>query len=167
MILFHTLPLAEYLNQLMANGFILPMNLIQYTLFGMQQFGEVLHISPDDAYIPTEYIINDTESNFDYYFWKQIQEDPKCMMEKLKILEPEYLDGARTIILVQIDFSNQFKISITESLIGYLKTFYGVDPKLIMSYEDIQEDTFHYSGFSPEGLYRLTKELEFKYKGGG
>ena len=91
MILFHTLPLAEYLNQLMTNGFILPMNLIQYTLFGMQQFGEVLHISPDDAYIPTEYIINDTESNFDYYFWKQIQEDPKCMMEKLKILQKVFI----------------------------------------------------------------------------
>lgn len=166
MILFHTLPLGEYLNQLMMNGFIQPMNIVQYTLFGMQQLGEMIQIYPDESYIPTEYIINDTESNFDYYFWKQIQEDPKCMMEKLKILEPEYIDGARTIILIQTDFSSQFKTSITESLIGYLKTFYGVDPKIIMNYEDIQENTFHYSGFSSEGLYRLSKELEFIYRGG-
>lgn len=165
MILFHTFDLYPYLVTMMDSGQIPFMETIPFTLFGQRQLGEVLHLMPDEMYVPYEAMMHDTESNFDYCYWKQLRDEPKYELELLKILRPEINNGSNTIILIQTDYTSPFRTSITESLIGFLRTFYGLEPKLIMSLEDINEDTFRYSPFSYEGLYRLSQQLE-KYSGG-
>ena len=166
MILFHTYPSLAYdIAYLMANGAIPICAYEEFTLFGLKQNGETLQLLPDENYVPYRAMLDDTESTFDYYYWKQLRDDPRCEMELLKILVPEMNEGSNRVILIQTDYSSPFRTSITESLIGFLRTFYGLEPKLIMSREDINEDTFRYSPFSYEGLYRLSQQLE-KYSGG-
>lgn len=167
MILFHTYPSLAYdIAYLMANGAIPICAYEEFTLFGLKQTGETLQLLPDESYVPYQAMLDDTESTFDYYYWKQLRDDPRCEMELLKILVPEMNEGSNRVILIQTDYSSPFRTSITESLIGFLRTFYGLEPKLIMSREDINEDTFRYSPFSYEGLCRLTSQIE-KYQGGG
>lgn len=164
MIIFHTFPINPWLG--MMPEILQSYAMMRFTLFGSPQEGELLHLLPDDQYVPVEFLMNDTEASFDYYFWKQIQESPTCFFEKMKLLEPEYLTGATCLIFIQTDYSYQSRISITESLIGYLKTFYGIEPKLITTPEDLAGIT-SYSGFSVEGLYRITQEIETLHKNSG
>ena len=164
MIVFHTFPINQWLT--MMPEVVENRAIVRFTLFGSPQEGALLHLLPDDQYVPTQFLMNDTEASFDYYFWKQIQESPTCFFEKMKILEPEFQVGATCLILIQTDYSYPSRVSITESLIGYFKTFYGIEPKLVVNPEDLY-DLGSYSGFSAEGLYRITQEMETLYKNSG
>lgn len=168
MIIFHTIPAVSVLEGLVFGGHAIDsMATIPFTLFGLYQSGEPLNnLIPKPEFIPEEYIMNDTESTFDYYFWKQIQEDPHALNEKMRILEPEFLYGKSVLILIQTNTVSPYRNSITESLIGYFRTFYGIECKLITSTEDLTDPNFFdYGGFSQEGLFRLTRELEFIHQG--
>lgn len=166
MIWFHTIPIVNDLNGMMNNGQIQNLSIIPFTLFGMYQSGEVIKLLPKPEYIPSEYVKEYTESNFDYFYWKQLSEDPSCFLEKMRILKPEYENGRNTIIMIQTS-DDPVGISITESIIGFLKTFYGIQPKLITCYEDLYDpDLLTYEGFSYEGLLRISDEL-IKYESQG
>lgn len=166
MIWFHTIPIVNELKAMMDNGQIENLSIIPFTLFGMYQPGDIISIFPKSEFIAPEYVREYTESNFDYFYWKQLEEDSSCFAEKMKILKPEYENGKNTIIAVQTVYDS-IRATITESFIGYLKTFYGVQPRLITCLEDLYDPClFDYTGFSMEGLIRITNEI-VKYESQG
>lgn len=161
MIIFHSLPNIDKVlqNLSLQDKRYSFYGLVDFTLFGIVQRGRLLKIMPKPEFIPTEIAMNDSESAFDYYYWIQMDKDPDTFLAKMDLLKLEYLSGANLIIAVQTEYS-PYKSSITESFMGYIRTFYGLETKLITTVEDlIDPDFFKYSGFSIDGLYRLSEDL--------
>ena len=159
MIVFHTIPIVDQLMYMMQNGSIPNKRLILFTLFGDYQQGDILRIVPKEDYIPRDYLLNISENNFDYYFWKQIESDVESFVEKMKIIKPEMEDGMNNLILIQTQES-PYRTGVTESFIGYLKAFYGILPRFVTSFEDLYDPEFwSYSGFSYSGICKATNEM--------
>lgn len=161
MIIFHSLPNIEQLfRELQVYDPRYGMfGIVHFTLFGQVQLGTVLNIMPKAEFIPEEVRQYDTESAFDYYYWIQLETDLDTFLAKMDFLRLEYLTGASVIIAIQIEES-PYKTSIVESLMGYIRTFYGLETKLVLSQEDLLDpDFFGYSGFSVEGIYRISDDL--------
>lgn len=130
-----------------------------YTLFGHVQNGPVLKLMPKAEFIPESVRPFDTESAFDYYYWIQLETDPESFLSKTDFLRLEYLYGTSIIIAIQIEES-PYRNSIVESLMGHIRSFYGLETKLILSMGDLADPHFFdYSGFSFEGLHRLSEDL--------
>ena len=159
MIIFHTIPIYDQIIYMTSTGQI-PLKRIElFTLFGMKQQGVILNLYPKEEYISREYILEESESNFDYYFWKQIESDPQSFAEKMKLIKPEMEDGYNTLLLVQTE-DTPYRMAITESIIGYLKMFYGIMPRLVTSFEDLYDPSFmDYNGFSYSGICKATNEM--------
>lgn len=161
MIIFHTLPEIDLILQdIQFHDPRYEMyGLVDFTIFGQYQRGKLLNILPKEEYIPKEVQMEDTESAFDYWYWVQLETDPESFLEKLEFLRLEYLSGASLIIAIQVEQS-PYRMSIVESLIGYIRAFYGLETKLILTPDDLIDPHFlEYSGFSVNGLCRLSEDL--------
>lgn len=161
MIIFHSLPSIEQLFYNLQQydprygGYVFS----HFTLFGQVQLGSTLNVLPKAEFIPEEVRPYMTESAFDYYYWIQLETDIETFLAKMDFLRLEYLYGPSMMVAIQIDES-PYKTSVVESLMGYIRTFYGLDTKLVLSQEDLMDpDFFSYSGFSTEGLCRLSDDL--------
>lgn len=161
MIIFYTIPnfKEEFLR--FIGGINAPYKpIIDFTLFGMNQQGAYLGgLMPDESIIPSQYIMNDTEPEFDYMYWKQLLENEISQQNLGCILFPEYMYGPDIFICIMTQ-DTPYRMSITESLINFLNMIYGLDAKLITRIEDLYElDISEYTGFSEDGLRRVTADM--------
>lgn len=169
MIIFHTIPVEPEIRMLINNRYISENLLIYpYTLFGYQNQGIVLSgLMPSEDYIPKEEILNDTESNFDYYYWKQLMESSDAFMQLTQILVREYNHGPNCVNLIQTTTGN-YQMSVTESIKGYINAMYGLDVILVMDKNDLYRSLLAgYSSFSREGIARIDQDSFKFYSMGG
>lgn len=158
MIIFYTIP--NFKHEFINITGIPYHKIIDFTLFGMNQQGAYLGgLMPDESIIPSHYIMNDTEPEFDYMYWKQLLESEVSQQNLGCILFPEYLYGPDIFICIMTQ-DTPYRMSITESLINFLNMIYGLDAKLVNSIEDIYElDISDYTGFSEDGLRKVTTDM--------
>lgn len=161
MILFHSLPIREELVRIMGgDNTIAPRPIIEFTLFGYAQHGVCLSgLYPDEKYIPPQCFMEDTESEFDYYYWLQLSNSELAKQYLGNILFPEYQYGPNVFILISITDA-PFSMSVTESIMNYLNMIYGLVPKLITSIEDLYDiGLYEYTPFSDAGVARVTLDM--------
>ena len=163
MIFFHSIPIVEEVGRLMGESYISHKPIYPFTLYGYTMQGDVLTgLQPDLSLIPRECVLNDTEEDFDYYYWKQLLESEPSKQCLYKILYLEYLYGPNCIICIQTNIESPFSMSVTESLMTFISSAYGLSPKLILTYEDLYDALVdEYSGFSQEGISRITQDMVY------
>lgn len=151
------------LPESMMSGMVRPMIINHFTLFGLRVVGEVLSgLIPDEQYVPAQFILQDTESDFDYFYWRQLLEKPESFMDLMRFLSVEFQIGPQALNIIWIQDDYQYKRSIYESLGNFLNAMYGLDIKYITSLDDIYEpDSFpvNFSQFSQEGIARMTNDM--------
>ena len=161
MILFHSLPIREELVRIMGgDSNIAPRPIIEFTLFGYTQYGICLSgLFPDENFIPQQCFMEDTESGFDYYYWMQLENSEIARQYLGNILFPEYQYGPNVFILISVT-NTPFSMSVTESLMNYLNSAYGLVPKLVTSIEDLYDiDLYEYTPFSDAGVAKVTSDM--------
>ena len=155
--LFSELPNA------MMSGMIPTMTINHFTLYGYRIVGEYLKgLHPNESIIPPQVLLNDTESEFDYYYWSQLMNNPESFMDLMKLMSLEFLYGPTCLNIVWVKDTYQTEVSVTESLANFITAMYGVDIKYINQLEDIYEpDSFLPEAytFSPAGIYAMTNDM--------
>ena len=161
MIIFYTDDRIPQVFQMMKDQSTLPEStvIIHYTLFGLT--GKTLHhLNPKQENFPTEEIFrNDTESDFDYYYWYQLMHDEGAFIQLTHVVGMEFLYGGMMIILVKT-MDTPYRMSVTESLMLYLVAMYGLDSTLITSIEDLNFFEIKPTPFSREGAARISDDIE-------
>lgn len=167
MIIFHgEQPILEDVYRLMGDMFIPHKMVFLFTLYGMHMQGEMLSgLLPDMSTIPAECILNETESDFDYYYWKQLLENEWSKQYVYKLMFYEYQYGPNCLILIQTDLNSPFASSVTESLSTFINVMYGLDPKTVYAFDDLCDALVDpYSGFSTDGIRRITQDMVYYTK---
>ena len=173
-------PFEYYLRFLADKYNPMPKSLYSFILFGNQlnkMYTPLNGLYPKPEYVTNTVFSEDLESNFDYQYWKQLIEDPESHNLILRIMKIEYDNGPNCLISIQIDETHEgIKEVISQSLQLFLREAYGIAPSILYTTEDLEDFVINMdkypSGFSSEGLDRITRELqmvsenEFLQKGG-
>lgn len=133
----------------------------EFTLFGMRNNNPLTRVAPNREWFPDDATFqNDTESNFDFYYWQQLMNDEGTFMDLMQVLAMEYLHGGEIVIMVQT-MNTPYRMSVTESLIMFLQAIYGLDCRIAMSIEDLAlPEMFNPTPFSKDGIARISADME-------
>lgn len=160
MIVFHAVPIVEKLTSLMQTGQLPYKNVYSFTLNGYLQQGRYLmRLHPDSNWIPSECMMNIRDSEFDQYYWRQLEQNVQSVYDLMEFLSLEFEQGPMCIICISISQS-EASMAIAESLIQFLDHKYGLECSLIVNPEDVYDtDMYEYHPMARNGISVLSEQV--------